>query len=848
MTTSQERGQMHSIIGEQDLWNNALTLLGAPDAILINIYGGPGTGKTLFLSRIAETLISRGDHAEYFTKQGGTNTIARLHPKGSPVFIADDVGKTFSKEEFKEAVQSCFSQNKRAKLVFASATQFLSDRLPGIQQANLEIGMRRFNYADFVSFLSDKNDGNSFPNNILKNFFLVSTYCKNFRLIENINAGLVDLKTQSRSGTLAPKQFVDLMRSESLQDELSKDLIIDYQSSDGGDYFFTIREKDKSEKLRDIIQKYYPDESLLREVMEYEFDPGYVEDLFSAEMSYPEKILNICFSYNPPDLIEKVLGPRDVICELNARGISEASFARTMGDKIKLLLRNIGLNILDEPKGVLYHIKHIEESESVIKTSHASLGYKEFLIGLGISCYQDLELVLFEWVSFLARYFFGSINGLSSGLGRLSARDINISRITFGGYIDLFRGLNKLSSDERYQLRYINLCNGQLIPEPILSLLEDLSSIRSSFSHKEQGAVSPSTLKKKLQHIYHVAKELMNNLNACRSFPEIIKIKEIKFDEFGRRLYVASSWDNHEIRFCMSSPTSSIDIYSYYYLLRGKQHIAINPIIIPRLTADNEELFAAAEDYQRFSLTQRQQGMRLIDEIDLAPGMKVLDVGCGNGVTTLELLGREPNITIDAFDIASNMIELCKDNMQKLGIAKGSVHFFVQDAETFSAENTYDLIFSNATLHWARDGRRMYKILYDALKKNGSIAVHQGGYGCYRGLHGLVHKAIVEAHLTDYFADWSYPIFYPKKEEMEQILRSIGFLSVRIVCVESDGMEYHTLVEDFINAGMLPYFRQLPEDRLRRKLRTAFLDIAKHDGVDKYSNRLYIFAEKGEMH
>jgi hypothetical protein len=61
-------------------------------------------------------------------------------------------------------------------------------------------------------------------------------------------------------------------------------------------------------------------------------------------------------------------------------------------------------------------------------------------------------------------------------------------------------------------------------------------------------------------------------------------------------------------------------------------------------------------------------------------------------------------------------------------------------------------------------------------------------------------------------------------------------------------MEYHTLVEDFINAGMLPYFRQLPEDRLRKKLKTVFLDMAKRDGVDMYSNRLYIFAKKMETH
>ena len=69
------------------------------------------------------------------------------------------------------------------------------------------------------------------------------------------------------------------------------------------------------------------------------------------------------------------------------------------------------------------------------------------------------------------------------------------------------------------------------------------------------------------------------------------------------------------------------------------------------------ETFASAEDYQKFSSTQKQQGMCLINEIKLEPRMKVLDVGCGNGLTTLELLRKEPSIAIDAFDISGNMIE-----------------------------------------------------------------------------------------------------------------------------------------------------------------------------------------------
>jgi SAM-dependent methyltransferase len=254
------------------------------------------------------------------------------------------------------------------------------------------------------------------------------------------------------------------------------------------------------------------------------------------------------------------------------------------------------------------------------------------------------------------------------------------------------------------------------------------------------------------------------------------------------------------------------------------------------------QLFMSADNYQQHSLTQRHLGMHLIDAIELVPMMKVLDVGCGNGVTTLQLLEKEPTIAVDAIDISDSMIKLAKVNMRRSSAT--GINFFVQNIETYAHKNAYDMIFSNAALHWASDGAAVYKVLYDALRTNGSLAVHQGGFGCYRGLHSLVHKAIAEARLTD-FADWSYPIFYPRKEEMERILISLGFLSVRIVPVESDGSEYPSLVEDFLNAGMLPYFRQLPDDKLRKKLKDVFLDIVACSEVDTYSNRLYIFAKKG---
>lgn len=834
------------LLGEDDSYSNVYALLSHSGSVLVNTFGNHGAGKSHFLEFVNEELITSGVKVDFVKEFDGIDSLPKVDEDEDPIIILDDVDKNFSKEDFKEYILAIFTQNPRVKLIFSSSDMFFSDRVAGVNLVSVELGSRNFDYTDFSSFLARKNNTVCIPESITKNYYLFSNYCKNFNLIEVLFNQILNVIEKSNKNEILPKQFLSLLGEKKFQDELSKDLIIDYTPIEGSELFFSIREKDKSEKLRDIIIKYYPDEEILKSVMEHEFENSFVVQAFNSNMSYEEKVLNLCFSYDPPVLIKKVLGPRDIINELKDRGVGEATFAKSINDKVKLILRNIGLNILDEPKCVNYFIDQFNESLKLLESSKSGKGHKEFIVGLGISCYQDLEFVFSEFTSFYSKYFFGSPQSFADELNLLSNQNINLHRITFGKYIELFRVFNRLSNDERFQVKLMNVGKSKLVPEKILKILEDLSSNRVAFSHSAGGANSVSVLRRKLERVLSLSIDILTAFVDYETFPEIIKIKEINFDEFGRRLYVASGWSDSEIRFCMSIPVNSIDIYSYYYLLRKKHHISINPIIIPRTIVNNDELFASGEAYQNSSSTQKKQGSNLIDSVTVKPGARVLDVGCGNGLTTIDLFNKAEGIIVDAFDVSSSQIEVANNNIKDLNIENGCINFYVEDMEKFATTNTYDVVFSNATLHWTKNGKVMYKRLFDSLKPNGVLCVHQGGHDCYRGLHQLVRDAIVEADLAELYSDWVYPIFYPRKRDMEHILTSIGFEEPKVVSIESDGAEFPTLVEDFSNAGMLPYLKQLPDEKSRKALKKEYFNLAKKRTVDQYSNRLYIYGTKGE--
>lgn len=248
--------------------------------------------------------------------------------------------------------------------------------------------------------------------------------------------------------------------------------------------------------------------------------------------------------------------------------------------------------------------------------------------------------------------------------------------------------------------------------------------------------------------------------------------------------------------------------------------------------------------YDKSSQTQFKQGNNLIEKILINPRSYVLDIGCGNGKTTIELFKSEPTIKIDAFDCSQSQIEIANINRKKAGITNQEIAFFNMEAIDMNYEEKYDLIFSNAALHWISEGEKMYEKIFYALKKKGVIAIHQGGKDSYRELHEAVQEAIKELKIENYFINWSCPLFYPTKNEMKNLLTKIGFKNINIKVEESQGIEYDNLIDNFANASLLPYLECCKNDAERNMLIKKYKEIAIETVKEVYTHRLYIFAER----
>ncbi|MDQ6800478.1 MAG: methyltransferase domain-containing protein [Acidobacteriota bacterium] len=120
------------------------------------------------------------------------------------------------------------------------------------------------------------------------------------------------------------------------------------------------------------------------------------------------------------------------------------------------------------------------------------------------------------------------------------------------------------------------------------------------------------------------------------------------------------------------------------------------------------------EQYEKFKAERAQPFWDLVALIDPRQHMRILDLGCGTGELTRllhkQLLARE---TL-GIDKSAAMLE-------KAPTTPG-LHFQNAAIEEFDQKG-FDLIFSNAALHWVQDHEPLFARLTGMLTRDGQLAV-----------------------------------------------------------------------------------------------------------------------------
>jgi trans-aconitate methyltransferase len=168
-----------------------------------------------------------------------------------------------------------------------------------------------------------------------------------------------------------------------------------------------------------------------------------------------------------------------------------------------------------------------------------------------------------------------------------------------------------------------------------------------------------------------------------------------------------------------------------------------------------------AADYARVGAFVALLGGAALELLDPQPGERILDVGCGDGTLTRQIVTR--GATVLGIDNSPEMIAAAR--------AKGmdAVQLSVADM-TFSAE--FDAAFSNATLHWVREKERASRAIFRALKPLSRFAGEMGGQGNLLRLREALDEEMI---IRGYVPPVEASNWYPSPEEFAAVYESAGF-------------------------------------------------------------------------
>lgn len=113
-----------------------------------------------------------------------------------------------------------------------------------------------------------------------------------------------------------------------------------------------------------------------------------------------------------------------------------------------------------------------------------------------------------------------------------------------------------------------------------------------------------------------------------------------------------------------------------------------------------ENRWTAAADYDQFAARlQKRNAAILANAIPNGPVYShVLDAGCGTGFATAALLEARPVRTVTAVDVSREMLTQAERNL--LRFREHEILYVNQSITDLGGSQPYDLIISNAALHW----------------------------------------------------------------------------------------------------------------------------------------------------
>ncbi|MDP1771414.1 MAG: methyltransferase domain-containing protein [Methylobacter sp.] len=218
-----------------------------------------------------------------------------------------------------------------------------------------------------------------------------------------------------------------------------------------------------------------------------------------------------------------------------------------------------------------------------------------------------------------------------------------------------------------------------------------------------------------------------------------------------------------------------------------------------------------AKDYERNSLAQQKWARELIANLNLTGAEDILDLGCGDGKVSAEIASLVGDGSVVGVDNSRQMIELAKEKYPQN--QRPNLSFQVMDASDLSFEGCFDMVFSNAVLHWVKNHKPVVEGLYKSLRVGGKILLRMGGKGDAEGILSVMNEVRAANKWAQYFTGFEFPFTFLGVDDYQVLLKEAGFSIIRVELIPKDMThDGKSGLEGWIRTTWLPYTERIPKE------------------------------------
>lgn len=214
--------------------------------------------------------------------------------------------------------------------------------------------------------------------------------------------------------------------------------------------------------------------------------------------------------------------------------------------------------------------------------------------------------------------------------------------------------------------------------------------------------------------------------------------------------------------------------------------------------------------YEQFKKERYAPFNDLVALIEVRPGLRVLDLGCGTGELTRRLADALPESEVLGVDASAPMLARSEE------FTRPGLRFERRSIEDVSGE--WDVVFSNAALQWVGDHASLFPRLFSMVTAGGQLAVQMPS-NFDHPTHTLLDQIADEAPFREALAGitrWSRSRPVLGIERYAEILYGCGGADVvALEKVYPHVLESADALVDWMSGTALVPFMELLEDELK---------------------------------